>query len=66
MFQFIQFVLRTNGDIVFFPDRYVLMGNHRDASVFGAIDPSTGTAVMKEISRVMGNLVKSSKCVFLM
>ncbi|VDI45655.1 N-acetylated-alpha-linked acidic dipeptidase [Mytilus galloprovincialis] len=47
------------GDIE--PDRYVLMGNHRDAWVFGAIDPSSGTAVMKEISRVMGNLVKSKK-----
>ncbi|XP_060067563.1 putative N-acetylated-alpha-linked acidic dipeptidase [Ylistrum balloti] len=43
------------------PDRYVLMGNHRDAWVFGAIDPSGGTAVMKEISRVMGNLVKQGK-----
>ncbi|XP_052057708.1 N-acetylated-alpha-linked acidic dipeptidase 2-like [Mytilus californianus] len=43
------------------PDRYVLLGNHRDAWVFGAIDPSSGTAVMKEVSRVMGQLVKSNK-----
>ncbi|OWF52174.1 putative N-acetylated-alpha-linked acidic dipeptidase [Mizuhopecten yessoensis] len=43
------------------PDRYVLMGNHRDAWVFGAIDPSSGTAVMKEVSRAMGNLVKQGK-----
>ncbi|XP_076097524.1 N-acetylated-alpha-linked acidic dipeptidase 2-like isoform X2 [Mytilus galloprovincialis] len=43
------------------PDRYILMGNHRDAWVFGAIDPSSGTAVMKEVSRVMGQLVKSNK-----
>uniref|UniRef100_A0A8W8I1Q4 PA domain-containing protein n=1 Tax=Magallana gigas TaxID=29159 RepID=A0A8W8I1Q4_MAGGI len=43
------------------PDRYVLLGNHLDAWVFGAIDPSSGTAVMKEVSRVMGNLVRSSK-----
>ncbi|XP_056023072.1 N-acetylated-alpha-linked acidic dipeptidase 2-like [Ostrea edulis] len=43
------------------PDRYVLLGNHRDAWVFGAIDPSSGTAVMKEVSRVMGNLVQSNK-----
>ena len=27
--------------------------------MFGAIDPSSGTAVMMEISRVMGQLVKS-------
>ncbi|XP_033733442.1 N-acetylated-alpha-linked acidic dipeptidase 2-like [Pecten maximus] len=43
------------------PDRYVLMGNHRDAWVFGAIDPSSATAVMKEVSRVMGNLVKQGR-----
>ena len=42
------------------------MGNHRDAWVFGAIDPSSGTAVMKEVSRVMGQLVKSSKSVFVL
>ncbi|XP_060586029.1 N-acetylated-alpha-linked acidic dipeptidase 2-like [Ruditapes philippinarum] len=43
------------------PDRYVLIGNHRDAWVFGALDPSSGTAVMMEVSRVMGQLVKSGK-----
>jgi len=36
-----------------------LVGNHRDAWVFGAMDPSSGTAVMKEISRAMGQLVKA-------
>ena len=46
---------------VFHPDRYVLIGNHRDAWVFGAADPSSGTAAMLEISRVMGKLVKSGK-----
>ncbi|XP_078515472.1 putative N-acetylated-alpha-linked acidic dipeptidase [Lissotriton helveticus] len=40
------------------PDRYVLLGNHRDAWVFGAIDPSSGTAVMMELSRAMGRLLK--------
>ena len=45
----------------FFTDRYVLVGNHRDAWVFGALDPSSGTAVMMEMSRVMGQLVKSGK-----
>ncbi|XP_048259623.1 N-acetylated-alpha-linked acidic dipeptidase 2-like [Haliotis rufescens] len=43
------------------PDRYVLMGNHRDAWVYGAIDPSSGTAVMMETARVTGQLVKSGK-----
>lgn len=43
------------------PDRYVLIGNHRDAWVFGALDPSSGTAVMMEISRAMGELVKKGR-----
>uniref|UniRef100_A0A670JZK8 Aminopeptidase NAALADL1 n=1 Tax=Podarcis muralis TaxID=64176 RepID=A0A670JZK8_PODMU len=52
------------------PDRYVLYGNHRDSWVHGAIDPSSGTAVMLEISRVLGKMVKEGKlragcvCVF--
>ncbi|XP_059147936.1 putative N-acetylated-alpha-linked acidic dipeptidase [Physella acuta] len=43
------------------PDRYVLFGNHRDAWIYGAIDPSSGTAVMLEVARVMGELVQSGK-----
>ena len=42
-------------------DRYVILGNHRDAWVFGAVDPSSGTAAMLEITRVMGDLVKRGK-----
>ena len=49
------------GGIYIISDRYVILGNHRDAWVFGAIDPSSGTAVMKEVSRVMGQLVKNSE-----
>ncbi|XP_041370396.1 putative N-acetylated-alpha-linked acidic dipeptidase [Gigantopelta aegis] len=43
------------------PDRYIMFGNHRDAWVYGAIDPSSGTAVMKEVSRVLAVKVKSGK-----
>ena len=39
------------------PDRLVLMGNHRDAWVFGGVDPSSGTAVMMEASRGIGELL---------
>jgi len=38
-------------------DRYVLLGNHRDAWMFGAVDPTSGTAVMMEVSRVLAKLV---------
>uniref|UniRef100_A0A2K6LYT9 Aminopeptidase NAALADL1 n=1 Tax=Rhinopithecus bieti TaxID=61621 RepID=A0A2K6LYT9_RHIBE len=40
------------------PDRYVLYGNHRDSWVHGAVDPSSGTAVLLELSRVLGTLLK--------
>ncbi|XP_076126571.1 aminopeptidase NAALADL1 [Alosa pseudoharengus] len=43
------------------PDRYVIYGNHRDSWVHGAIDPSSGTSVMLEITRVLGKTVKEGK-----
>ncbi|XP_058492193.1 aminopeptidase NAALADL1 [Solea solea] len=43
------------------PDRYVIYGNHRDSWVHGAIDPSSGTSVMLELSRVLGAMVKQGK-----
>ena len=54
--------------IFFVPDRYVMIGNHRDAWVFGAADPSSGTAVMMEISRGMGTLLKqgNGRCIQLL
>jgi N-acetylated-alpha-linked acidic dipeptidase len=42
-----------------FPDELVLLGNHRDAWEFGGVDPSSGTASMMELSRAMGELLKS-------
>jgi Zn-dependent M28 family amino/carboxypeptidase len=38
------------------PDRYVLLGNHRDAWILGSVDPSSGTAAMMELARVFGKL----------
>nr|XP_009859433.1 putative N-acetylated-alpha-linked acidic dipeptidase [Ciona intestinalis] len=40
------------------PDRYVLFGNHRDAWVFGATDPSSGTAVLMEMVRSYSVMLK--------
>ena len=37
------------------------MGNHRDAWVFGAVDPNSGTAGLMEIARVAGLLRKNSE-----
>jgi N-acetylated-alpha-linked acidic dipeptidase len=37
-------------------DEWVLLGNHRDAWVFGGVDPSSGTASMMELTRALGEL----------
>ena len=39
-------------------DRYVLMGNHRDAWSLGAVEPTGGTAIMMEVSRILASLTK--------
>jgi N-acetylated-alpha-linked acidic dipeptidase len=41
------------------PDRWVVLGNHRDAWVFGAVDPNSGTTAMIELGRGLGQLLKS-------
>lgn len=41
------------------PDRYVLIGNHRDAWTFGAADPLSGTAVMIELSEALIETMRS-------
>jgi N-acetylated-alpha-linked acidic dipeptidase len=40
------------------PDEWVVLGNHRDAWVFGGVDPSSGTASMMELTRALGELKK--------
>ena len=40
------------------PDEWVVLGNHRDAWVFGGVDPSSGTASMMELTRSLGELKK--------
>ncbi|GMF65893.1 unnamed protein product [Phytophthora lilii] len=41
------------------PQKQVILGNHRDAWVCGAIDPNSGTAVLVELGRVFGKMLKS-------
>ena len=38
------------------PDEWVLVGNHRDAWVYGGVDPVSGTASMLELTRALGEL----------
>jgi len=39
------------------PDSWVIVGNHRDAWVYGAVDPSSGTAAMLEAVHGIGALI---------
>ncbi|MEJ7640204.1 MAG: M28 family metallopeptidase, partial [Singulisphaera sp.] len=41
------------------PDRWVMIGNHRDAWVYGAVDPGSGTAATLEVCRALGSAVKN-------
>ena len=41
------------------PDEWVVGGNHRDAWVYGAVDPNSGTAAMLESVRGIGELLMS-------
>lgn len=41
------------------PDEWVIAGNHRDAWVYGAVDPNSGTASMLEAVHGVGELLKS-------
>jgi N-acetylated-alpha-linked acidic dipeptidase len=41
-----------------YPDEWVVAGNHRDAWVYGAVDPSSGTAAMLESIHGIGALLR--------
>ena len=41
-----------------YPEQLVVLGNHRDAWVYGAVDPNSGTASMLEAVHGIGELLK--------
>src|SRR5438067_3507016 len=41
------------------PDEWVIAGNHRDAWVYGAVDPNSGTTAMLEAVHGIGDLLKT-------
>ena len=41
------------------PNEWVVAGNHRDAWVYGAVDPNSGTAAMLEAVHGLGELLKT-------
>ena len=40
------------------PEQWVILGNHHDAWIYGAADPSSGTASLLEVARCLGQLAK--------
>ena len=42
-----------------FPEQWVVTGNHRDAWVYGAVDPNSGTAAQLEAVHGVGELLKT-------
>ncbi|CAG5133901.1 unnamed protein product, partial [Candidula unifasciata] len=40
------------------PDRYVLLGNHHDAWVYGAVDPQSGGVALSHVVDLFGQLLK--------
>ncbi|XP_057447240.1 probable glutamate carboxypeptidase LAMP1 isoform X2 [Lotus japonicus] len=40
------------------PDRFVILGNHRDAWSYGAVDPNSGTAALLEVAERLRKLQK--------
>ena len=40
------------------PEEEVIVGNHRDAWVFGGVDPSSGSATLMDLARSLGGLLR--------
>jgi N-acetylated-alpha-linked acidic dipeptidase len=41
------------------PDQWVVIGNHRDAWIYGAVDPASGTAALLEVARALGEALRA-------
>lgn len=41
------------------PEKKILLSNHHDAWVYGAVDPSSGTATMISLARALGTLARA-------
>jgi N-acetylated-alpha-linked acidic dipeptidase len=52
-------IARINGESL--PDQWVILGNHHDAWIFGAGDPSSGTASLLTLAETLGKLAKQGK-----
>eukprot|EP00929_Paragymnodinium_shiwhaense_P124314 TRINITY_DN9950_c0_g2_i1.p1 TRINITY_DN9950_c0_g2~~TRINITY_DN9950_c0_g2_i1.p1 ORF type:complete len:732 (-),score=108.41 TRINITY_DN9950_c0_g2_i1:136-2331(-) len=51
-------IAKIPGSLAADVDQPILLGNHRDAWVYGAADPNSGTAQLLEVARGLGKLLK--------
>jgi N-acetylated-alpha-linked acidic dipeptidase len=42
------------------PDSWVMLGNHYDAWVFGALDPNSGTSILAEVGRAFAEAIRTT------
>ena len=40
------------------PEQMIIVGNHRDAWIYGGVDPSSGSAALVELARTLGRLAR--------
>ena len=45
------------------PDRYVILGSHRDAWMFGAVDALSSQAGLVEVAKAFGKLRKEGRSI---
>lgn len=43
------------------PDQWIILGNHHDAWIFGAGDPSSGTAALLSLAEALGKLAREGQ-----
>jgi N-acetylated-alpha-linked acidic dipeptidase len=43
------------------PEEVIVVGNHRDAWLYGGVDPSSGSAAMMELARTLGTLAREGR-----
>uniref|UniRef100_A0A183BS25 N-acetylated-alpha-linked acidic dipeptidase 2 n=1 Tax=Globodera pallida TaxID=36090 RepID=A0A183BS25_GLOPA len=43
-----------------YPDEWVMLGNHFDAWVFGAVDPNSGTSILAEVARAFVTTIRAT------
>ena len=57
----IQIIISSNYKANFYPTSQVILGNHFDAWVYGAVDPNSGTSILAEVGRAFAKTAKEQR-----